>query len=119
MDNWNEISNKYFIKIIQFKSNFNRIFKKSRLQPWGRAEGRQNCQEIGFFESGMAAPVSLKNAKKIFSNLKKNQPPLLPVPTSRVYWRNYEWRNHGKKANPPFEMEKMQKKKRSFRRMSF
>ena len=49
-----------FIKIIHFQLILNKIFNKFRLQPWGRARGRQNCQEMGFFDSGMAAQVSLK-----------------------------------------------------------
>ena len=51
---------KKFIKIIHFQLTFNKILNKFRLEPWGRARGRQNSQEMGFFDSGMAGPVSLK-----------------------------------------------------------
>ena len=62
MDYFNEIIHKNFIKIIliHFQLIFNKILNHFRLQPLGRARGLQNFQEVGFFDSGMAAPVSLK-----------------------------------------------------------
>ena len=55
---------KTFIKIIPFKLIFNKILRKLLVNfdcnRGAEPLGRQNCQEMGFFDGGMAAPVSMK-----------------------------------------------------------